>query len=87
MFRIETTFNSERFIHSFGARVRNMHENMTFVIGMLNYVSYQFVLVLSILRPKKPFGLICLFDLIVYVPLTIFQLYRDGSSWVEPALN
>ena len=28
-----------------------------------------------------------LFDLIVYVPSTIFQLYRDGSSWVEPVLS
>ena len=25
-----------------------------------------------------------LFDLILYVPSTIFQLYRDESSWVEP---
>ena len=25
-----------------------------------------------------------LFCLILYVPSTIFQLYRDGSSWVEP---
>ena len=25
-----------------------------------------------------------LFDLILYVPSTIFQLYRDGSFWVEP---
>ena len=24
-----------------------------------------------------------LFDLILYVPSTIFQLYRDESSWVE----
>ena len=30
---------------------------------------------------------VCLFDLIVYVPSTIFQLYRDGSSWVEPVLS
>ena len=22
-----------------------------------------------------------------YVPSTIFQLYRDGSSWVEPVLS
>ena len=29
----------------------------------------------------------CLFDLILYVPLTIFQLNRDGSSWVEPVLS
>ena len=28
-----------------------------------------------------------LFDLILYVPSTIFQLYREGSSWVEPVLS
>ena len=28
-----------------------------------------------------------LFDLILYVQSTIFQLYREGSSWVEPVLN
>ena len=31
---------------------------------------------------KKLF--VCLFDLIHYVPSTIFQLNRDRSSWVEP---
>ena len=31
--------------------------------------------------------LFCLFDLILYVPSTIFQLCRDGSSWVEPVLS
>ena len=30
---------------------------------------------------------ISLFDLILYVPSTIFQLCRDGSSWVEPVLS
>ena len=30
---------------------------------------------------------VCLFDLILYVPSTIFQLYRDGSTWVEPVLS
>ena len=29
----------------------------------------------------------CLIDLILYVPSTIFQLYRDGSFWVEPVLS
>ena len=29
----------------------------------------------------------CFFYLILYVPSTIFQLNRDGSSWVEPVLN
>ena len=28
-----------------------------------------------------------LFDLVLYVPSTIFQLYWDGSSWVEPVLS
>ena len=28
-----------------------------------------------------------LFDLILNVPSTIFQLNRDGSSWVEPVLS
>ena len=38
----------------------------------------------------KPFDavlFVCLFDLILYVPSTIFQLYRDGSSLVEPVLS
>ena len=30
---------------------------------------------------------LCLFDLILYIPSTIFQLNRDGSSWVEPVLS
>ena len=29
----------------------------------------------------------CLFDLSLYVPSTMFQLNRDGSSWVEPVLS
>ena len=33
------------------------------------------------------FLLALLFDLIFYVPSTIFQLNRDGSSWVEPVLS
>ena len=28
-----------------------------------------------------------LFDLILYVPSTIFELCRDRSSWVEPVLS
>ena len=30
---------------------------------------------------------IVLFHLILYVPSTIFQLCRNGSSWVEPVLS
>ena len=32
-------------------------------------------------------NLFVLFDLILYVPSTIFQLNRDWSSWVEPVLS
>ena len=31
--------------------------------------------------------LFVLFDLILYVSSTIFQLNRDGPSWVEPVLS
>ena len=30
---------------------------------------------------------VCLFELILYIPSTTFQLNRDGSSWVEPVLS
>ena len=33
------------------------------------------------------YEILILFDLILYVPSTIFQLYRDGASWVEPVLS
>ena len=29
----------------------------------------------------------CLFDLILYVPSTIYQLNRDGPTWVEVELS
>ena len=32
-------------------------------------------------------GCCALFDLILYVQSTIFQLNRDGSSWVKPVLS
>ena len=38
------------------------------------------------LEYSDPLGM-KVFDLILYVPSTIFQLYRDGSSWVEPVLS
>ena len=34
-----------------------------------------------------PTKILFLFDLILYVPSTIFLLNRDGSSWVEPVLS
>ena len=35
---------------------------------------------------KRP-TIVLLFDLILYVPSTIFQLNRDRPSWVEPVLS
>ena len=32
-------------------------------------------------------GPILLFDLILFIPSTIFQLYRGRSSWIEPVLS
>ena len=45
--------------------------------------------VASVASATLPHGcqFVCLFDLILYVPSTIFQLNRDGSSWVEPVLS
>ena len=44
------------------------------------------------IKKKKKRKMFCsvlpgLFDLILYVPSTILQLYRDGSSWVGPVLS
>ena len=36
---------------------------------------------------RNTITLVCLFDLILYIQSTIFQLDRDGSSWVEPVLS
>ena len=33
------------------------------------------------------FMFVCFVCLILYVPSTIFHLYRDESSWVEPVLR
>ena len=39
-------------------------------------------------KDHKTVDRVCLFVcLILYVPSTIFQLYRDESSWVEPVLS
>ena len=36
---------------------------------------------------KQVTVVVFLFDLILYVPSTIFQSNRDESSWVEPVLS
>ena len=43
-------------------------------------------LLLRVLVSLSAIQFILLFDLIPYVPSTIFQLSKDGSTWVEPVL-
>ena len=50
--------------------------NIVWLVYMIKMVQY------------KHMRIFCfLFDLILYVPSTIFQLNRDGSSWVKPVLS
>ena len=41
----------------------------------------------SQIYPRNQVITFVLFEFILYVPSTIFQLHRDGSSWVEPVLS
>ena len=41
----------------------------------------------SVSRVNFEILVVCLFDLILYDPSTIFLLGRGGSSWVEPLLS
>ena len=45
------------------------------------------VLILSIDISTVAVFFVCLIDWILYVPSTIFQLYRDWSSWIEPVIS
>ena len=40
-----------------------------------------FLITLAVLPPNE-LEFVCLFDLMLYVPSTIFQLYRDESSLI-----
>ena len=42
--------------------------------------------VLFIISDRAVPCFVCLFDLILYVPSTIFLLCRDGYFWIEPVL-
>ena len=56
-----------------------MHENMTFVISKLNFVSNQFVLGAFPLRPKRPFSTKkCCFKNTQHI---------DRASWVLGVMN
>ena len=53
--------------------------SQSFDISMFSHINALSVNLMSVF--------VCLFDLILYVPSTIFQLNRDGSSWFEPVLS
>ena len=57
----------------------------TFITGA-KLVLILYVNSLVLIYIYKSYSL-CLFDLILYVPSTIFQLNRDRSSWVKPVLS
>ena len=55
-------------------------------LAMRNVPQSHVLVQLRFLKPHYCNGKF-LFDLILYVPRTIFQLNRDGSSWVDPVLS
>ena len=64
------------------SRIKHSTTEPTVVPGQF-LPSTQFIFTNSV----TVYSFVCLFDLILYVPSTIFQLCRDGSSWVEPVLS
>ena len=63
----------------------------SFLIQLEDWHTYVVIESINIPQITAPENMVLsrliLFDLILYVPSTIFQLNRDGSSWVEPVLS
>ena len=76
-------------VASWNPKICSIYQYGLFTIYLSAFVSlvnlYQFMILCSL--KALLFFLICFFYLILYVPSTIFQLNRDGSSWVEPVLQ
>ena len=51
-------------------------------IFMIHYTESMTGFLVFDCTPWRNMLLVCLFDLILYVPSTIFQLNRDRASWV-----
>ena len=63
-------------MHTFGRAFNKFHNTFELTFPIKRYLA------------KQDSGGFCfLFELILYVPSTAFQLNRDGSSWVEPVLS
>ena len=69
-------------MHPLRLQRRNSDCILSLSYAYSNYVKVWGIISLNFDNVLK-FCLFCLFDLILYVPLTIFQLNRDGSSSVE----
>ena len=54
---------------------------------LFGYIHLHLSSLSSHLYMVHPLTILFFFYLILYVPSTIFQLYRDRSSWVEPVLS
>ena len=70
-----TSYDKESFVFFFGLML-NIPVNSYGQVGKVSSPYHTFL-----------FDLFVLFDLILYLPSTIFQLNRDRSSWVEPVLS
>ena len=67
----------------------SLNYHLSFKIFVLSILEWPFYIGLTVYHRSAKITLlfVCLFDLILYVPSTIFQLNRDRSSWVEPVLS
>ena len=79
-----STFFSCFWLQTPSAMVSTGFSWTTLSLGKCRYFSIWIQHGLCKFQEQKWFAL---FDLILYVPSTIFQLSRDGSSWVEPVLS
>ena len=57
---------------------------LPFVIKIFDLSIYEWLFKLQRFYCKQ---VLIVFYMILYAPSTIFQLYRDGSSWVDPVLS
>ena len=77
--------DADDFLLAFKQTVPN--SNMPYFRASVIYVSTNLMVKHRLMRIRHILVCFCLFDLILYVPSTIFQLNRDRYSWVEPLLS
>ena len=65
--------------------IDNIHVDLS--VNIVYFFSFLRLALDAYFRRVVLFISFCLFDLILYVPSTIFQLNRDASSWFEPVLS